>query len=425
MKNKTMKTIYGSAIYLLLFLTALFSSCQKDIAQQTDQLPKKVGKASATLSGPGVVSAHRVNDLIKVDEVINEGINSLEVDIYVGLKGGQMTCLIGHESATATGQTLEQYFANLHQKLPNFSSLWLDCKDLNSAANEQLFLSTLKKMDSLYTIKNRVLVESRYLQYLSSFKQLGWKVSYYCNWSDLSSKTPAQQTVVMDQMYSQLNTYGIDGISYDASVDAAMKTYFPSKTVGSQSVKMYAWALSRYFGEVDLTTKLAGYSHLDILLITFYSQPAVLLDGANYKIVSALTNEPSKLVDANGNPPVNGEDVSLWTNNYPTSNNQVWKLRNLGGGYYALKNVADTTKALDVRGGGSANSTPTQAYTFTNTPAQRWKINYVGNGYYNLTPACAPGKNLDVNGGSSANDTQIQIYTAQTSNSQKFKLVMQ
>jgi len=96
-----------------------------------------------------------------------------------------------------------------------------------------------------------------------------------------------------------------------------------------------------------------------------------------------------------------------------------------GGGYYALKNMADTTKALDVRGGGSVDGTPVQVYAFNNVPAQRWKINYVGNGYYNLTPACALGKNLDVKGGNTANDTQIQIATANAGNSQKFKLVKQ
>jgi len=83
----------------------------------------QTSQTSGSSSGPAIVSAHRVNDLIKVDEVVNDGIASLEVDIYVGIRDGQPTCLIGHEDATATGQTLEQYFANLNQKLPNFTSL--------------------------------------------------------------------------------------------------------------------------------------------------------------------------------------------------------------------------------------------------------------------------------------------------------------
>ncbi|MNT56740.1 Flavastacin precursor [compost metagenome] len=97
----------------------------------------------------------------------------------------------------------------------------------------------------------------------------------------------------------------------------------------------------------------------------------------------------------------------------------------MGSGYYALKSVADTTKVLEVRGGGSTNSTPVQVATFANTSAQRWKITYVGSGNYNLEPASAPGKNLDVNGSSTADDTQIQIYSAHTGNAQKFRLVKQ
>jgi len=416
---------FGKVVCMVACMTSLFLGCQKDIAKTEESSPKKMSKVNTTLAGPTFVSAHRANDLIKVDEIINEGVKSLEVDIYVANKNGQPTCLIGHEAGTATGQTLEQYFANLNNKLPDFTSLWLDCKDLNSATNEQLFLKTLKKMDSLYSIKNRVLIESMYPQHLTGFKQLGWKVSYYCNWSDLNGKTPAQQQVVMDEMYSKLNTYDVDGISYDASVDNAMKSYFPTKTVGGERVKMYAWALSRYYGETDLASKLATYAHLDILLITFYSPEGILINGANYKIASALTKEPSKLVDVNGNPPVNGEDVTLWTYNYPTSSNQVWKLRSVGSGYFALKSVADTTKVLEVRGGGSVNSTPVQVATFANTSAQRWKISYVGSGNYNLEPASAPGKNLDVNGSSTADDTPIQIYSAHTGNAQKFRLVKQ
>ncbi|MGN7786015.1 RICIN domain-containing protein [Niabella sp. 22666] len=421
-KNLLLKNVFGVCKPAAIILAVLVS-CKKDVKPPVDGSPQTTPRSVS--SGPAVVSAHRVNDLIKVDEIKNENINSLEVDIFVGTQNGQPTCLIGHEAATATGQTLEQYFANLNQKLPGFTSLWLDCKDLNSTANEQLFLSTLKKMDSMYAIKNRVLVESQYIQYLVGFKQLGWAVSFYSNWQDVYGKPPAQQQTALDEMYNKMTTYGIDGISYDAAADTPMKNYFSGKTVGGNPVKMYAWALARYYGETDLSTKLAGYGHLSILLITFNPPQASLIDGANYKIVSALTKEPSKVLDVNGSAPVNGTEVTLWTNNYPTSNNQVFKLRAVGGGYYALKSIADTSKVLDVTGGASANSTLIQVNTFSNSTAQRWQINYVGGGYYNLTPACAPGKNLDVSGGSTTNDTPIIIYSAHTANPQKFKLVKQ
>lgn len=414
----------------IILMCFALTSCKKDLKQEDQSFtgkakPESVMSASLFSSGPAIVSAHRVNDLIKVDEVKNAGITSLEVDIFVGLKNGQPTCLVGHEAGTATGQTLEQYFANLYQKIPNFTHVWLDCKDLNSTANEQLFMTTLNNLNNLYSIKSRVLVESQYIPYLVSFKQQGWTVSYYCNWGDVYGQPAAQQQIVMDGMYNQLTTYGIDGISYDAAVDSPMKNYFSTKTVNGQPVKMYAWALSRYYGETDLQTKLAQYSHLGVLLISFYSQEATLTNGANYKLVSALTNEPSKLVDVNSSTPSNSTPVTLWTYNYPTTNNQVWKLRAVGGGYYALKTLADTTKALDVSGGSSTNGTPTIVYAFNNSNNQRWKITYVGNGYYNLSPAHATNKNLDVSGGNTANGTKIQIWNSQTGNSQKFKLIKQ
>ncbi|RQO74729.1 hypothetical protein DBR43_04915 [Pedobacter sp. KBW06] len=271
---KTPKRLQTAVVAMLMICTGLMS-CSKQ--SNVDELPagatKSNAKSSAAntlLSGP-IVAAHRANNLIKVDEIIAAGVKSLEVDIFVGTRNNKPTLLVGHEAATATGQTLEEYFANLNQKMPNFEYLWLDCKDLNGAANEQVFMTTLNKMDSLYSIKSRVLVESQYISYLVNFKQQNWNVSYYCNWSSLSGKTSAQQLTILNGWHASMTTYGIDGISYDATVDTPMKNYFINKTVGTQPVRMYAWALSRYYGEANLATKLAVYNHLSVLLITFKS----------------------------------------------------------------------------------------------------------------------------------------------------------
>ncbi|RPE12541.1 hypothetical protein EGT74_03025 [Chitinophaga lutea] len=264
--------LQATLLAMMLFAGAAVTSCSKQSGPDgTAPAPEKLSTVGAqTTTGP-IVAAHRANNLLKVDEIIAAGIKSMEVDIFVGTRNNQPALLIGHEAATATGQSLEEYFANLHQKMPDFEFLWLDCKDLNSTANEQLFMATLNKMDSMYAIKSRVLVESRYIPYLVSFKQQSWLVSYYCNWQDVYGKTPKQQTKAMDAMYSDMITYGIDGISYDAAVNTPMKNYFTGKTVGTQPVKMYSWALARYYGEPDLANKLAVYSNLGVLLITFQS----------------------------------------------------------------------------------------------------------------------------------------------------------
>lgn len=271
---KTPKRLQTAVFAMLIICTGLMSCSKQSNLDELHAGPEKStaksSVANTVLTGP-IIAAHRANNLLKVDEIIAAGIKSMEVDIFVGTRNNKPTLLVGHEAATATGQTLEEYFANLHQKMPNFEYLWLDCKDLNGTANEQVFLTTLNKMDSLYSIKNRVLVESQYISYLVNFKQQNWNVSYYCNWSSLSGKSAAQQTKILNGWYSSMNTYGIDGISYDAAVDTPMKNYFINKTVGTQPVRMYAWALSRYYGETDLATKLAIYNHLSVLLITFQS----------------------------------------------------------------------------------------------------------------------------------------------------------
>lgn len=146
-------------------------------------------------------------------------------------------------------------------------------------------------------------------------------------------------------------------------------------------------------------------------------------NGAYYKIVSALNN--TSVLDVNSNAPTNSTIVSLWSQNNPGTNNQLWLLRRLSGGFYTLKSKADTTKVMDVSGGGSANGTQIIVYQNSGSNNQKWSINDVGNGYYTLSPLSVPNSNVDVNSGSTSNGTKIQIWGAGSGNNQKFKLVKQ
>lgn len=147
-------------------------------------------------------------------------------------------------------------------------------------------------------------------------------------------------------------------------------------------------------------------------------------NGARYKIISLVNN--SSLLDLNGSNTTNGAIVSLWSNNNPTTNNQVWRLkRSSTPGKYYIQSEADTAKVLNVRGAATANGTQIEIWQNTGSSAQEWKITPVAGGNFTLEPTNAPGKNLDIAGSGTANGTKVEIYTAGSSNNQKFKLVKQ
>ncbi|GAB6010056.1 LamG-like jellyroll fold domain-containing protein [Dysgonomonas reticulitermitis] len=216
-----------------------------------------------------IVAAHRCNEISKLSAAIDYGIENFEVDIHVQVIDGVPTLMIGHEIATATGQTFEDYIGDLMSMYPEFKFLWLDMKDLKSIDNEALIKEVLNKLDDKYSIKHRVLVESQYIQYLTSFANEGWTVSFYCSWSSLQGKTPEQQKVICDEWLQSMQKYNVDGISFDATVYEVIRDNFAGKTVNDRIVKQYSWDLSLSYTTPDLDEKLQKYTSLSVLLIVF------------------------------------------------------------------------------------------------------------------------------------------------------------
>ncbi|TKC04185.1 RICIN domain-containing protein [Pedobacter frigoris] len=211
--------------------------------------------------------------------------------------------------------------------------------------------------------------------------------------------------------------------SSDGTSFTAVNSYVAQNISGTQYFAFGSTKTFRYF-KIIASSAYDGLQFAALAELGLYTDnTSAIENGAFYKLVSAVNN--TSVLDVNSSTPVNGTLVSLWANNNPTSNNQVWKVRKVAGGYYTLKSKSDTTKVLDVTGGGSVNGTQIEVYTSNSSNAQKWTLDDAGGGYYYLSPVCAPGSNLDINGSFTANGTKVQIWTKGTGNSQKFKLVKQ
>ena len=173
----------------MLLGTMLLSSCSSDLLNVNEDSP--VTRSALTLNQFGeemILGAHKCNDIVKLQDAIDYGISNFEVDIHVSRDSGAPVLMIGHELETSTGQTFEEYMDDLLAMKPDINFLWLDFKDLSTDENEAIIRETLYRLDSKYSIKHRVLVESRYITHLTSFANDGWHVSYYSTWSSLVGK---------------------------------------------------------------------------------------------------------------------------------------------------------------------------------------------------------------------------------------------
>lgn len=259
---------------LILILCVLFTSCNNTddiIEPNIDSTFSLEKKQSPPQWEKPIFAAHRCNSFEKLKEVVDEGVYRYEVDIHVGERNNMPTLLIGHESATATGKTFEEYVDYLMTIQPQFDFLWLDFKDLNSNNNEAIIKAALEKLDSKYNIKGRVLIESRYPKYLKVFVDAGWETSYYIAWEKFYGKSEIEQAEVAKEFLEELNMYGINGMSYDAQVNDAVVKYFSDITINNKELYLYTWDLRIRYGTSDFEKAAEKYSALTVVLFHFPS----------------------------------------------------------------------------------------------------------------------------------------------------------
>ncbi len=244
----------------------------------------------------------------------------------------------------------------------------------------------------------------------------------------ISGKFESSMAVVKVMAYHDTKPYG-GNLDYDALT-------FLGDVVGVDSFKI-ACPLSDFFNTADTTQlrvkfifangssvdKSAVYTFASNQPVTANLFPAAITSGNNYKVVSFLNNTGA--LNVAGGLTADGTKVLLWNGGNPPSNNEVWKVTSIGGGYYKLAPLHALTKALEVAGGGSANFSQIQISTYAGTNGQKWKIRpELGNGY-ELAPASAPSSRVDVENASTANGTKIQLFQSNGNNAQKWRFAQQ
>lgn len=133
--------------------------------------------------------------------------------------------------------------------------------------------------------------------------------------------------------------------------------------------------------------------------------------GRSFRIVNQASGKPFGVAGAStadGAQAVSSADDAAL--------DQVWTLRDAGGGFFNLIN-ANSGKALDDTNGSTANGTVMQQWTIggTGNSNQQWTITAVGGGYYSIKNRTS-GLVLDLTNGNTADGTPIQQWAGSPGN---------
>jgi hypothetical protein len=125
-------------------------------------------------------------------------------------------------------------------------------------------------------------------------------------------------------------------------------------------------------------------------------------DG-RYAFVSRLSN---KVMEAAGGGTANGTAFDQWS--YSGSNSQKWNIVYQGNGQYKITGVA-SGRVMDVAGLSTANGAIIELWDSNNQNNQKWTITPAGDGFFKLT-AVHSGKVADVKDISTADGAAIQQW---------------
>lgn len=167
-----------------------------------------------------------------------------------------------------------------------------------------------------------------------------------------------------------------------------------------------------------LTT--AGYrpekssgDHVGMGTLLYTPDPSAGVLNGTYRIIN---RKSQKALEARGGATANGTAVDQAA--YSGGAGQRWTVTSLGNGQYRIVGVA-SGKLLDVSGGSMADGGPVIIWPDHNGDNQHWMIKPAGGGYYRVTSVHS-GKDLEVKTGSLADGAAVDQSTGISATNQQW-----
>ena len=139
-----------------------------------------------------------------------------------------------------------------------------------------------------------------------------------------------------------------------------------------------------------------------------------VIENGIYEIETGINS--NKVLDISAAETREGANVQIWDK--CNGGQQRFELKNLGSGYYSIKNV-NSGKVLDVKGAGKLTGTNVQQWTSNSTDAQKWKIEKAQDGKFSIISKCN-GLYLSIAEAKNANGANIQVENKNSGKAQEF-----
>lgn len=226
------KIIFITILIILIFLS-IFLYHYINQKQNTKDL------LSENLDGRMV--PHEINTLKKLNEILENGIRSYEIDIHFNTKDNISYFEIGHDNEDLHGTTFESYLKNTNSL--KIKKIWLDVKNVSNENIDEI-LKHLNKLDSQYHIKGIVIFETPFKNAkMQKISDAGFETSFYISNSPIDKMIKANEKNMMkkeaENIANQISIQHSKAISFNSLLYPFVKTYL--EPIIPKNIAYHTW----------------------------------------------------------------------------------------------------------------------------------------------------------------------------------------
>lgn len=245
-------------------------------------------------------------------------------------------------------------------------------------------------------------------------------MSYYPYWigSDYTASIAALQTNLNDMASrygKEVMVCEVGGLESAAtnSYNLLKATLDAVKAVpNSKGIGMFYWEPEANSSVLPDSYSLGATSVVSDKILKFTNAIDAFYDSRYGTIEQSQTyiivnRNSGKALNVKGGSTANDATLEQYT--YGGWNSQKWKVTLNSDGYYTITNVG-SQKVIDISGSSTGNNANCIQKDFSNSYSQQWSIVSIGNGYYKITNRNS-GKVIDVSGKSTSDGGSCIQYT--------------
>ncbi len=201
----------------------------------------------ASIGQASRVIPHRVDGIGKLKRIIYEGNTGFEIDMVFQKDSFQ----VGHDDGSLSGLNLTRYLDIA--KANGITKMWFDTKNLNEE-NADAFKKELDRLDGLYNLKTKIILESKTKSTLfSRFSQEGYHTSYYLP-SEIKDLSEHGLEKTAEMLAVRLKKQRVRAVSFSILLYPFVKKYLEKRI--SPEICYHIWDMSKSFNKPDLKKSL-------------------------------------------------------------------------------------------------------------------------------------------------------------------------